>query len=634
MSLGKLTRLLLPLFVVFGVLAFGSAASAATPACASGVTNDAYNPATGLFYPNCPVASAGLNRAKQDTITAAVGAIPTPSAGTLTYTPNLAGGVPQDAQQPFDATVRIEQFLTKPQDDAIKSCTATFDMTPILAQAVAAVTINTSDYTLGHGKVTFHRGCYVYFGNQDEHGTVILEGESSGLASGGSTIFQFPTLTGASAFTFENSGTVQCAPSGSGASSAGITLRNITIFGPGGSIDPTGTVNAFLACAQFDLENVNIRMIPGDDVQVLSTNSIIAGGWRISGGDWNGNAGNSRYGVYLSGPNANTGQMVGTLITDHGGSAVYDPDSVGMNKFDSITSESNGRSVAMTLANQSGASFRCLDPTLCASTSPTGNPSVWAPIAFNASYPSYSSAIPYIDGAPFSALTAGARNVFFNGYSEGSDPPSDVRYSNVAEFGNLLIGGAGVTSFSTATGVFNGDGNFIVSQTGYGGMTQTPSGGFGVEAIVGGGTYANGDVIRSQNSGVGTGNYRKHWIGAGCDLYDDWDNQASERTEIQSGDCTTLQFGRGSAQPNQIAFPEGFFLSQGQDNGNARWVGECTAMPTSGTFATGDRCFNSAPSELGTTSSKYVITGWIRITTGSGNVLNTDWLQMRTLTGN
>lgn len=58
------------------------------------------------------------------------------------------------------------------------------------------------------------------------------------------------------------------------------------------------------------------------------------------------------------------------------------------------------------------------------------------------------------------------------------------------------------------------------------------------------------------------------------------------------------------------------------------------SMPTTGRYITGDIVFNSAPSELGAGGSKYVVTGWKRLTTGTAHVLNTDWVEMRTLTGN
>jgi hypothetical protein len=58
------------------------------------------------------------------------------------------------------------------------------------------------------------------------------------------------------------------------------------------------------------------------------------------------------------------------------------------------------------------------------------------------------------------------------------------------------------------------------------------------------------------------------------------------------------------------------------------------AMPTTGSWRAGDIVWNATPAEAGTAGGKYVITGWSRLTTGSANVLNTDWLAMRALTGN
>jgi hypothetical protein len=50
------------------------------------------------------------------------------------------------------------------------------------------------------------------------------------------------------------------------------------------------------------------------------------------------------------------------------------------------------------------------------------------------------------------------------------------------------------------------------------------------------------------------------------------------------------------------------------------------SVPTTGQWAQGDFVRNSAPTELGTASSKYVVFGWIH--TGAG------FVQMRYLTGN
>lgn len=55
-----------------------------------------------------------------------------------------------------------------------------------------------------------------------------------------------------------------------------------------------------------------------------------------------------------------------------------------------------------------------------------------------------------------------------------------------------------------------------------------------------------------------------------------------------------------------------------------------TAAPTTGTYARGDFVRNSQPSELGSVSSKYVILGWICVTSGTPGT----FLECRVLTGN
>lgn len=55
-----------------------------------------------------------------------------------------------------------------------------------------------------------------------------------------------------------------------------------------------------------------------------------------------------------------------------------------------------------------------------------------------------------------------------------------------------------------------------------------------------------------------------------------------------------------------------------------------TAAPTTGTYQQGDKVWNSQPTEQGSASSKYVVTGWICTVAGTPGT----WLPMRTLTGN
>jgi hypothetical protein len=55
-----------------------------------------------------------------------------------------------------------------------------------------------------------------------------------------------------------------------------------------------------------------------------------------------------------------------------------------------------------------------------------------------------------------------------------------------------------------------------------------------------------------------------------------------------------------------------------------------TAAPSGGYHRQGDYCHNTAPVEAGTTGSKYIIKGWICVTSGTSGT----WLQERILTGN
>ena len=69
-------------------------------------------------------------------------------------------------------------------------------------------------------------------------------------------------------------------------------------------------------------------------------------------------------------------------------------------------------------------------------------------------------------------------------------------------------------------------------------------------------------------------------------------------------------------------------------SGSIDGVDSYAAMPTAGSWKIGDFVTNSAPVEAGAATAKYVTTGWKRITNGTANVLNTDWLECRSLTGN
>lgn len=57
------------------------------------------------------------------------------------------------------------------------------------------------------------------------------------------------------------------------------------------------------------------------------------------------------------------------------------------------------------------------------------------------------------------------------------------------------------------------------------------------------------------------------------------------------------------------------------------------ALPAQSSWLTGDVAYLANRPVLGTSPNKYVVDGWTRITSGTGNVLNTDWVERRLLTG-
>lgn len=59
-----------------------------------------------------------------------------------------------------------------------------------------------------------------------------------------------------------------------------------------------------------------------------------------------------------------------------------------------------------------------------------------------------------------------------------------------------------------------------------------------------------------------------------------------------------------------------------------------SALPTTGHFVAGQFFRHTNVTESGSAASKYTIVGWQRLTTGGSHVLNTDWRELRGLTGN
>lgn len=67
-------------------------------------------------------------------------------------------------------------------------------------------------------------------------------------------------------------------------------------------------------------------------------------------------------------------------------------------------------------------------------------------------------------------------------------------------------------------------------------------------------------------------------------------------------------------------------LSEGRMAANYQARG---TVPSTGSFALGDKVWNSNPAELGTVGNKYIVLGWVCVSPGTPGTLK----EMRVLTG-
>lgn len=498
----------------------------------------------------------------------------------------------------------ILKYIPTSQWEAIFACTSTYDVSAAKATADAVVSVNTGSYTVGHGEVDWPAGCYYFATTYHQRLTVVERGVSTGLPAGGSTVWKWPPNTAGTYVETANAN--NCAPRGTGLSGAGYTLDGITLIGGGGTLD--GTSHGFSACVMFNLINVSISNFAGDLVHIDTTQGGVADGWHITGGTFQGNTGNTRYGVWARGADSQTGTMLGSIIITTGGSCIVDQSFLG-NFWYGITCEVAGFSNT-AYANQGGASYGCLDTIStanCQNTTPGTNGSVWNPITFNASYPAYSSSIVYIIGSAYSAFNPNTRAHFLDDYCEGGDPPVDITGPSRLD-GSLQ--GCGFTSRSVVTSVASEDANQLVTSTGVGGRTYNTAGTQEIYATVGGGAYSNGDVLSTLNTAInGVDRLRLHWVGN--DLRWDWFNADATDFMYWCSSETVQQFGSGANQPNCVFFPKGFFLNSTGSFASGRFIGCDTAAPTIGAHAAGEFVFNCGASAIGQPL------GWSAITSGT-----------------
>lgn len=220
----------------------------------------------------------------------------------------------------------------------------------------------------------------------------------------------------------------------------------------------------------------------------------------------------------------------------------------------------------------------------------------------------------------FYANGVNAHNFFAGSYKENNDGRAQIMHPSMAIGGNMPSDNAQSAlsdGFCMAAGIATRRG--LQHQNTAGAVQVANSLGF----------LGTTQTIRAWGSSDDSAN-----LDTWKELYDDvnlwwgWQNRASGARRV-------LQYPAGNATPRVFApsLPNGFYYGNLRDAGTFR--GTSAAMPATGSYVAGDIVDKSgAVTEAGGAGSKYIVEGWKRITTGSLHVLNTDWFERRTLTGN
>lgn len=261
---------------------------------------------------------------------------------------------------------------------------------------------------------------------------------------------------------------------------------------------------------------------------------------------------------------------------------------------------------------------------------PDTSPAAWSRKDSMASglCPAWDVAKTYNRGGAYRAIGGVSQTQFVGAYAESDQAPC---VGGPAAYWN---GGILACDFSTDNvGAWlrpNADGLTVTGKDfGYTGRTAA---GHDLKAVFGSnGQVASGDILLFQHSNHASAGWTLRFWTADAMRFDYAHTDGFVPFYI-TNPGTTWQFGRGVNQPYKMWFPgDGIVL--GPDEGNSRHLTYAAVMPTSGTYAKGDTVLNNNPTVTGAASSQYTVTGWKRMVTGSAHVLNTDWVEMRALTG-
>ena len=152
------------------------------------------------------------------------------------------------------------------------------------------------------------------------------------------------------------------------------------------------------------------------------------------------------------------------------------------------------------------------------------------------------------------------------------------------------------------------------------------------------------EAIRIQN--VGGINISRNRFRNVCQVLDQVGASAYQYVHDNElyGDANTTGFSssnKGIGNMPPIAGGEQFWLQYEDSDPTSATYGQSlgvnvrnsSGMPSTGKYLTGTVVPARNNSPAGSAGSQYIVTGWVRRTTGSSHVLNTDWSELRCLTG-
>lgn len=463
------------------------------------------------------------------------------------------------------------------------------DDRPAFLRAIESVRANATGSRgetryVGGPRIHVSPGIYFLSDTIDLKRTVIIEGDTGGLAGGQATILRF--AADRHGFIIERNDTVGGARVEERATGGadGTVLRNLALQSMGGSRG-----HGIWAKARFVAEDVHIAGFPQNGIHVHASAKGLA--------ETRGNANNFHIvrgriadcdgdGLFVDGPDANAGLILGLGVSGNGGWGINDSSFLG-NTYVGCHAANNARSArrpAAVVSHQGQRWFVIAEQREAASTTEPGtDPKVWGWL--RAGGPSRNVAawqrgMALVEGGAYRTDNPNARNVFVGCYSESGQGPSQLARRT------LVLGGLHAAGI-VGSGVFI-DNHHGLARTDAGFTVRSGEEGGTFAATLGGDTAA-GEWLSLEDAGL-TGDTLRLRLGDDRkDLIGDFANKDVTRFLTITGPATTQAFGRDAPVPHVLSVPR-LALGGGR---SARLQSYADGPPEWGGHATGDVLWNS-----------------------------------------